>query len=140
MKRFLGYIANKVVQATPRSKKVSPTIKSVKPTKDVSGSVKRVKSREYSKRADTVRASKDKMDTGKKMMREGQRELKKMVDTGKAFKFKYGTTRQKTFPIEPGRNPKQEHKGLVEERNKASKKMFKKGKELREKKRNSKAY
>ena len=134
MKRFVGYIANKVVQATPRSKKVSPTIKSVKPTKDVSGSVKRVKSREYSKRADTVRASKDKMDTGKKMMREGQRELKKMVDTGKAFKFKYGTTRQKTFPIEPGRNPKQEHKGLVEERNKASKKMFKKGKELREKK------
>ena len=128
MKRFLGYIANKVVQATPRSKKVSPTIKSVKPTKDVSGSVKRVKSREYSKRADTVRASKDKMDTGKKMMREGQRELKKMVDTGKAFKFKYGTTRQKTFPIEPGRNPKQEHKGLVEERNKASKKMFRENK------------
>ena len=132
MKRFLGYIANKVVQATPRSKKVSPTIKSVKPTKDVSGSVKRVKSREYSKRADTVRASKDKMDTGKKMMREGQKELKKMVDTGKAFKFKYGTTRQKTFPIEPGKNPKKEHKGLIEE-SKPQKK-FKKGKELREKK------
>ena len=33
MKRFLGYIANKVVQATPRSKKVSPDIKSVNPTK-----------------------------------------------------------------------------------------------------------
>ena len=116
MKRFLGYIANKVVQATPRSKKVSPTIKSVKPTKDISGSVERVKRREYSKRADTVRASKDKMDTGKKMMREGQRELKKMVDTGKAFKFKYGTTRQKTFPIEPGKDPKKEYKDLIEEK------------------------
>ena len=135
MKRFVGYIVDKGIKALPRSKKVSPTIKSVKPTKDISGSVERVKRREYSKRADTVRASKDKMDTGKKMMREGQRELKKMVDTGKAFKFKYGTTRQKTFPIEPGKNPKKEHKGLVEERNKASKKMFKKGKELdREKK------
>ena len=134
MKRFLGYIANKVVQATPRSKKVSPTIKSIKPTKDSSGSVERVKRREYSKRADTVRASKDKMGTGKKMMREGQKELKKQIDTGKAFKFKHGTIRQKTFPIKPGENPKQKYKGLVEERNKASKKIFKKGKELREKK------
>ena len=33
MKRFLGYIANKIVQSTPRSKKVSPDIKSVKPGK-----------------------------------------------------------------------------------------------------------
>jgi hypothetical protein len=128
MKRFVGYIANKIVKATPRSKKVSPTIKSVKPTKDISGSVERVKRREYSKRADTVRASKDKMDTGKKMMREGQKELKKMVDTGKAFKFKYGTTRQKTFPIEPGKNPKKEHKGLVEE--KKSTKKFKTAKQM----------
>ena len=31
MKSFLGYIANKIVQSTPRSKKVGPTIKSVKP-------------------------------------------------------------------------------------------------------------
>ena len=132
MKRFLGYIANKVVKATPRSKKVSPTIKSVKPTKDVSGSVERVKRREFSKRIDKVTGSKDKIDTGRKMMREGQRELKRMTDTGTAFKFKYGTTRQKTFPVEPGRNPKQQHKGLLEE-SKPQKK-FKKGKELREKK------
>ena len=134
MKRFLGYIANKVVQATPRSKKVSPTIKSVKPTKDISGSVERVKRGEYSKRIDQTTASKEKMDKGKKMMREGQKELKKQIDTGKAFKFKHGTIRQKTFPIKPGENPKQKYKGLVEERNKASKKMFKKGKELRENK------
>ena len=89
MKRFLGYIANKVVQATPRSKKVSPTIKSVKPTKDISGSVERVKRGEYSKRIDQTTASKEKMDKGKKMMREGQKELKKQIDTGKAFKFKH---------------------------------------------------
>ena len=43
MKSFLGYIANKIVQSTPRSKKVGPTIKSVKPTKDVAGSVKKTK-------------------------------------------------------------------------------------------------
>ena len=132
MKRFLGYIANKVVQATPRSKKVSPTIKSVKPTKDVSGSVERVKRREHSRRIDKVEGSKGKIDTGRKMMREGQRELKRMSDTGTAFKFKRGTTRQKTFAVEPGRNPKQEYKGLLEE-SKPQKK-FKKGKELREKK------
>ena len=68
------------------------------------------------------------------MMREGQKELKRMTDTGTAFKFKSGTTRQKTFAVEPGKNPKQEYKGLVEERNKASKKIFKTGKQLRENK------
>ena len=132
MKRFVGYIVDKAIKSMPRSKKVSPDIKSVGPTKDIKGSVERVKKKEFSKRIDQTTASKEKMDKGKKMMREGQKELKKMVDTGKAFKFKYGTTRQKTFPIEPGKNPKKEHKGLVEE-SKPQKK-FKKGKELREKK------
>ena len=127
MKSFVGYIANKIVKATPRSKKVAPDIKSIKPTKDIKGSVKRVKSKEYSKRVDKVLASKDKIDTGKKMMREGQKELKKMVDTKRAFKFKYGTTRQKTFPIEPGKNPKKEFKNLVEEK---PTKKFKTAKEL----------
>ena len=42
MKSFVGYISNKIVKAMPRSKKVAPTIKSVKPTKDIKGSVKRV--------------------------------------------------------------------------------------------------
>ena len=132
MKRFVGYIVDKAIQSMPRSKKVSPTIKSVKPTKDIKGSVERVKKGEYFKRIDATTASKEKMDKGKKMMREGQKELRKQIDTGKAFKFKHGSIRQKTFPIEPGKNPKKEHKGLVEE-SKPQKK-FKKGKELRENK------
>ena len=133
MKRFVGYIVDKGIKALPRSKKVSPDIKSVKPTKDIAGSAKRVYRDEYSKRIDATNKSKSKIDTGKKMMREGQKELRKQIDTGKAFKFKSGTIRQKTFPIEPGKNPKKEHKGLVEE-SKPQKK-FKKGKELdREKK------
>jgi len=133
MKNFVGHILNKVVKSTPRSQKVSPTIKSVKPTKDISGSVKRVYRDEYTKRIDSTNKSKGKIDQGKKMMREGQKELRKMIDTKKAFKFKFGTTKEKTFPIEPGKNPKKQHKGLVEE-SKPQKK-FKKGKELdREKK------
>ena len=133
MKRFVGYIADKIVKSIPRKKKVSPDIKSVSPTKDIAGSVKRVKGAEYSKRIDATNKSKGKIDTGKKMMREGQKELRRMIDTKKAFRFKYGTTRQKTFPIEPGKDPKKQHKGLVEE-SKPQKK-FKKGKELdREKK------
>ena len=132
MKNFVGYIADKVVKSIPRKKKVSPTIKSVKPTKDIAGSVERVKRTEFSKRIDETNKSKGKIDQGKKMMREGQKELRKMIDTKKAFKFKFGTTKQKTFPIKPGENPKTEHKGLVEE-SKPQKK-FKKGKELRENK------
>ena len=115
MKNFVGHILNKVVKSTPRSQKVSPTIKSVKPTKDISGSVKRVYRDEYTKRIDSTNKSKGKIDQGKKMMREGQKELRKMIDTKKAFKFKFGTTKEKTFPIEPGKNPKKQHKGLVEE-------------------------
>ena len=133
MKRFVGYIADKIVKSIPSKKKVSPTIKSVKPTKDISGSAKRVYRDEYSKRIDATNKSKGKIDTGRKMMREGQKELRKMIDTKKAFRFKYGTTKAKTFPIEPGKNPKKEHGNLVEE-SKPQKK-FKKGKELeREKK------
>tara|TARA_Y100001970_G_C13938390_1_gene701855 strand:- start:31 stop:645 length:615 start_codon:yes stop_codon:yes gene_type:complete len=132
MKNFVGHIINKIVKSTPRSQKVSPTIKSVKPTKDISGSVRRVYRDEYTKRIDATNKSKGKIDTGKKMMREGQKELRKMIDTKKAFKFKHGTTKEKTFPIQPGKNPKKQHKGLVEE-SKPQKK-FKKGKELRENK------
>jgi len=116
MKSFVGYIANKIVKSIPRKKKVSPDIKSVSPTKDIAGSEKRVKGAEYSKRIDATNKSKSKIDTGKKMMREGQKELRKMIDTKRAFKFKHGTTRQKTFPIKPGKDPKKEHKGLVEEK------------------------
>ena len=133
MKSFVGYIANKIVKATPRSKKVAPTIKSVKPTKDIKGSVKRVYRQEESKRIDKTVASKEKMKTGKKMMREGQKELRRQIDTGTAFKFKGSKTGESTFAIKPGENPKQKFKGLIEE-SKPTKK-FKTGKELaREKK------
>ena len=133
MKSFVGYIANKIVKATPKSKKVAPTIKSVPPTKDIKGSVKRVYRDEESKRIDKTVASKEKMKKGKKMMREGQKELRRQIDTGTAFKFKGGKTGEKTFAIKPGENVKQKFKGLVEE-SKPTKK-FKTCKELaREKK------
>jgi len=110
--------------------KVSPTIKSVKPTKDIAGSVKRVTRDVTSKRIDDVNKVRDKMSTGKKMMREAQKERKNLVDTGRAFKFRGG---KEIHAIRPGENPKQKYKGLLKE-DKPQKK-FKKGKELdREKK------
>ena len=133
MKSFVGYIANKIVKATPKSKKVAPTIKSVPPTKDIKGSVKRVYRQEESKRIDKTVASKEKMKTGKKMMREGQKELRKQIDTGRAFRFKRGKIGESTFAVKPGENVKKKYKGLTEE-SKPTKK-FKTGKELaREKK------
>ena len=128
MKNFVGYIANKIVQSIPKSKKVAPTIKSVPPTKDIKGSVKRVYRQEESKRIDKTVASKEKMKKGKKMMREGQKELRRQIDTGTAFKFKGGKTGEKTFAIKPGENVKEKFKGLIEE-SKPTKK-FKTAKEL----------
>ena len=130
MKRFVGYLLKK---ASGKGK-VSPTIKSVKPTTDVKGSVKRVYRDEGSKRMDATIASKKKMETGKKMMREGQKELRRQIDTGRAFKFKNQKIGESTFAIKPGDRPRKDFKGLTEERNKASKKVFKTGKQLREKK------
>ena len=69
-KQFLGYIIKKAVGKG----KVSPTIKSVKPTKDIKGSVKRVYRDETSKRIDATTKVKEKMATGKKMMRDAQKE------------------------------------------------------------------
>ena len=60
MKKFLGYISNKIVQSIPRSKKVSPDITFVKPTTDISGSVKRAKSDEYIKRIRTLEGAEKK--------------------------------------------------------------------------------
>ena len=75
MKSFVGYIAGKIVKSLPRSKKVSPDIKSVKPTKlSVSESIKKVKSDEYSKRIDLKNEAEKKLKTGKKMMKAGQEE------------------------------------------------------------------
>ena len=110
--------------------KVSPTIKSVKPTKDIAGSVKRVYRDETSKRIDAVSKTQKKMDTGRKMMREAKKEQKNLIDTKRAFQFKHS---KGIHSIRPGENPKKEYKGLLKEDK--PKKKFKKGKELdREKK------
>ena len=130
MKKFLGYIANKIVQSTPRSKKVSPDITFVKPTTDISGSVKRAKSDEYIKRIRTLEGAEKKIKSGKEMMKEGQKARKKMIDTGRAFQFR---GRKSTHPIEPGENPKVKYKTTIAKDR--PQKKFKKGKELdREKK------
>ena len=128
MKRFLGYIANKVVQATPRSKKVSPDIKSVNPTKlPVSKSIEKAKSDEFRKRYTALDKAEGKLKTGKQMMREGQKERKKLMDTGRAVQFKYTKS---VHAVKPG--DKDRFKGLTTEK---KPKKFKKGKELdREKK------
>ena len=128
MKQFVGYLLRKAA-----GKKVSPTIKSVKPTTDIKGSVKRVYRDETSKRIDATTKVKEKMTAGKKMMREAQKERKKLVDTGRAFQFKGS---KDTFAVRPGENPKQKFKGLIKERNKASEKVFKTGKQLEAEKRN----
>jgi hypothetical protein len=111
--------------------KVSPTIKSVKPTKDISGSVKRVTQNVSSKRIDDVSKVKDKMSTGKKMMREAQKERKNLVDTGRAFKFRGG---KEVYSIRPGENPKVKYKDTIaKDAGRTPTKKFKKGKELEKK-------
>ena len=124
MKRFVGYIIDKAVKAAPRSKKVAPDIKSVKPTSDLKGSAERTKSKEYIKRIKKLDKAQDKVSEGKKMMKEGQKERKGMVATGKAFQFK-GV---KSFhPMKPG--DKGKYKDLMA-KDKPQKK-FKKGKDLK---------
>ena len=77
----------------------SPDIKSVKPTKDIKGSVERGKSEEYLRRIRKLDKAEKKVATGKKMMQEGQKARKGMQETGTAFKFK----RSKSYhAIEPG--------------------------------------
>ena len=123
MKRFVGYIANKIVKATPRSKKVSPTIKSVKPTKlPVSKSIEKTKSDEFRKRYTALDKAEGKLKTGKQMMKEGQKERKKLIDTGRAVQFKHSKS---VHAINPG--TKDRFKGLTIEK---KPKKFKKGKEL----------
>ena len=99
MKKFVGYIIDKAVRAAPRSKKVSPDIKSVKPTKDLKGSVERTKSKEFIKRIKKLDKAQDKIKEGKKMMKEGQKIRKGMKETGTAFQFK---SFKSYHPIAPG--------------------------------------
>ena len=131
MKSFVGHIINKVIKSTPRSKKVAPTIKSIKPTKDISGSVKRVTQNVTSKRIDDVNKVRNKMKTGKQMMKEAQQERKNLVDTGRAFKFRSG---KEIYTITPGENPKVKFKDTIaKDAGRTPIKKFKKGKELEKK-------
>ena len=128
MKQFVGYLIRKAA-----GKKVSPTIKSVKPTKDIKGSVKRVYRDETSKRIDATTKVKEKMAAGKKMVREAQKEKQKLVDTGRAFKFR---DNKEIYTIVPGENVKQKFKSTIaKDAGRTPAKKFKTAKELaREKK------
>ena len=129
MKSFVGYIIDKAVKAIPKKKKVSPDIKSVKPTKlPVSESIKKTKGDEYRKRYTALDKAEGKLKTGKQMMREGQKERKKLIDTGRAVQFKHTKT---VSAIKPGE--KDRFKGLTKEE---KPKKFKTGKQLEAEKRN----
>ena len=113
MKQFLGYIIKKAVGKG----KVSPTIKSVKPSptvmkKGAQASVDKVKSDEYIKRIRQLDKAEGKIKSGKQMMKEGQKSRKKMIDTKRAFQFKHGKS---THPIKPGDKPEVKFKGNVRE-------------------------
>ena len=120
MKSFVGHIINKAIKATPRSKKVSPDIKSVKPNLKKTGTETR--SDEYRKRYKALDKAEDKLKTGKKMMKEGQKERKKLVDTGRAFQFK---NIQSYHAVQPGNKNKYNIK--VEKKQKK----FRKGKDIK---------
>jgi hypothetical protein len=103
-KYFLGKLLTKAIKSIPRSKKVSPDIKSVPPTKlSVSKSIQKVKDDEYRKRYTALDKAQDKLKTGKKMMKEGQEERKKLVDTKKAFQFKNIKSYHAVQPGNPGK-------------------------------------
>ena len=89
MKRFVGYIIDKAVKSIPRSRKVSPTIKSVPRTKlSVKESLKKTRGDEYSKRIKKLDEGQQKVKKGRKLMKEGQKIRKGMRETGTAFQFR----------------------------------------------------
>ena len=101
-------------RALKRKGKVSPTIKSVKPSvtvrkKGVKASIEKTRGDEYRKRYTALDKAEGKVKEGRKMMREGQKERKRMVDTGRAFQFKSGSR----HAVKPGENPKEKYKGLL---------------------------
>jgi len=96
------YVAGKVIKALPRSKKVSPTIKSVPRTKlSVKESLEKTRGDEYIKRIRKLSEGRDKVEKGKKMMKEGQKIRKRMKDTGTAFQFK-GDRKKGYHALQPG--------------------------------------
>jgi hypothetical protein len=99
-KYYLGKLLTKAIKAIPRSKKVSPDIKSVPPTKlSVKESLKKTKGDEYYKRIQKLSEGRDKVEKGRKLMKEGQKIRKGMKDTGTAFQFKGSKS---YHAIEPG--------------------------------------
>ena len=108
MKKFVGYLIDKAVRKMPRSKKVSPDIKSIGPSKTVrekgiKASIEKAKSDEFTKRINLKDAAEKKLKTGKEMMKAGQKERKKLIDTGRAFQFKGSKS---LHAIEPGEGSK----------------------------------
>ena len=93
MKKFVGYIANKIVKAIPRKKKVSPDIKSVKRfTEKKADQFAGTKSKTPEDRANVIRRRvsikrMNQLSDLQKKRKEGikaSKDVKKMVDTGKA--------------------------------------------------------
>ena len=93
MKRFVGYVIDKAIKATPRSKKVSPDFKSVKKfTEKSADQYAGTKSKSPQERANVIRRREsikrmDKLSDLQKKRKEGikaGKEIKRMVDTGKA--------------------------------------------------------
>ena len=106
MKKFVGYIANKIVKAIPRKKKVSPDIKSVKRfTEKEADQFAGTKSKNPQERANVVRKREsikrmNKLEGLQNKRKEGikaSKEVKKMVDTGTAKRV-FGTTFHKNIP------------------------------------------
>ena len=94
------YVVDKAIKALPRSKKVSPTIKSVPPTKlPIKKSLEKTKEAEYLKRIKKLNVGQKKVEEGKKMMKEGQKIRKGMKDTGTAFQFK---SKKSYHALQPG--------------------------------------
>ena len=133
MKKFVGYLIDKAVRKLPRSKKVSPTIKSVKPTKlSVPKSIEKVRQDETMKRIYKLDDAEKKVQKGKKMMKEGQKTRRKMVDTGTAFQFRHRTS---YHSIKPGQNVRKEYKGTIaDDAGRTPTKKFKTGKQLKREK------
>mgnify|MGYP007073278941 CR=1 FL=1 len=86
-KKLVQMGVQKLIQSTPRSQKVGPTITSVKP--NLTKTVADTKSDEYKKRINLLNKAEKKLKTGKEMMKTAQKERKNLVDTGRAFQFKH---------------------------------------------------
>ena len=120
-KKLVQMGVQKLIQSTPRSQKVGPTITSVKP--NLTKTVADTKSDEYIKRINLLNKAESKLKTGKEMMKEAQKERKKLVDTGRAFQFKHSKS---YHPLKPGDKAIYKDSMKVE----GPQKKFKKGKEL----------